>query len=271
MGQKQKFLVVDTETCTINQNFNGLKKPLVYNIGWKIVDRKGNEYAKKSYIVNEIFFNREAFSTAYYKEKRKFYIREINENRLVCKNWNEIYNEFLEDTEKVDFVCAFNASFDLKKAIPFTNRYMEKLYSEDFEEWVYNEEKNANFRRKNSSSRTQSEFLMPYFNGKDVICIWNLAINEIFRKKSYLEWAEKNEKFSESKKFYSSNVENCIQFLDGNLTYSENHTAIEDVNDEIRILLKCLYKRKAEKQLEAFPFRVLKRKVKISENYNNLE
>ena len=51
------YIGVDTETC------NGLKdgekldltQSLVYDIGWAIVDKRGNIYLERSFVVSEIF------------------------------------------------------------------------------------------------------------------------------------------------------------------------------------------------------------------------
>ena len=49
MAQKKYFMVLDTETA------NGLDDPLVYDIGFAIVDKKGQVYLEKSYVIYDTF------------------------------------------------------------------------------------------------------------------------------------------------------------------------------------------------------------------------
>ena len=41
----------------------------------------------------------------------------------------------IEDMKNCDAVGAYNSMFDFKKAIPFTELYVNKLYSNDFYDW----------------------------------------------------------------------------------------------------------------------------------------
>ena len=79
MGKKKLYMVLDTETATLPfvKDFDestrkdiAIAKPLVYDLGWTIVDRKGNVYDKRNYLIQETFFVPNIFNTAYYKDKR---------------------------------------------------------------------------------------------------------------------------------------------------------------------------------------------------------
>ena len=50
--KKDMYLVIDVETC------NSLESPLPYDIGYAICDRKGNIEVERSFIVSEIFVER---------------------------------------------------------------------------------------------------------------------------------------------------------------------------------------------------------------------
>lgn len=65
--KKQYFLVLDTETATVpfindypatdkERKNIAIAKPLVYDIGWIIIDRKGIIIETANYLVQETFF-----------------------------------------------------------------------------------------------------------------------------------------------------------------------------------------------------------------------
>ena len=138
------FLILDCETATIpfvNEIDEEKKKqisvilPLVYDIGWKIIDSKGRTYCARSYIVSEIFSNPTLFNTAYYKDKRPLYIDSIAKGEAEISTWFSICNALRADLEKVEAIGAYNADFDFFRAIRFTNNYISKAYSNNFEKW----------------------------------------------------------------------------------------------------------------------------------------
>ena len=81
--RRKYYLILDCETATMPyaNNFEGsvkqkisIAKPLIYDLGWQIVDRNGNVYAKRNYLISEIFSVPTVFNTAYYKDKRPLYL-----------------------------------------------------------------------------------------------------------------------------------------------------------------------------------------------------
>ena len=78
--RRKYYLILDCETATLPYaaKFTSPKekqrvciaKPLIYDIGWTVVDKKGNIYKKKSFLISEIFSVPSVFNTAYYAEKR---------------------------------------------------------------------------------------------------------------------------------------------------------------------------------------------------------
>ena len=85
MGKIKKYLVLNTETASLpfinDDKYKNLKLsirfPLIYDIGWVIVDRRGNIYKKANYLVNEIFFDEQLYQTAYYYDKKTLYYEEL--------------------------------------------------------------------------------------------------------------------------------------------------------------------------------------------------
>ena len=66
--RKKYLMVLDVET-TNNQMGSRFNDGLVYDIGFTIIDKKGNVYVKRSYAIKEIFDWKELMETAYYKNK----------------------------------------------------------------------------------------------------------------------------------------------------------------------------------------------------------
>ena len=60
----EKYLIIDTETA------NNLDYPLVYDVVYQVVDRKGTIYERGAYLVKEIFVqSKDLMETAYYAKK----------------------------------------------------------------------------------------------------------------------------------------------------------------------------------------------------------
>ena len=153
MSKRKLYLVFDCETCTmdfVNALTEGdaekkkriaIARPLIYDMGWTICDREGNIYSRKQYLVAETFSVPSVFNTAYYKDKRPIYIEMLKRNEIQVMPWSQCIMELIKDMETVESVGAFNSMFDFKKAIPFTELYMNHLYSEDFYTWQEGQKK----------------------------------------------------------------------------------------------------------------------------------
>ena len=138
MRRKNYYLTLDTETATLPfanaiapdekaKKKIAIAKPLVYDIGWVITDRMGEVVKKVNYLVQETFFVPQIFNTAYYRDKRPLYMQKLAQGLTTPKSWNDIIEELIADLENVTIATAYNACFDFKKAIPFTERYIQAL------------------------------------------------------------------------------------------------------------------------------------------------
>ena len=88
--RRHYILVFDTETA------NSLDDPLVYDIGWAIVDKHGRVYETKSFINADIFIDeKDLMQTAYYKDKIPMYWDRYRNGETVIKSWYNIRKEFL--------------------------------------------------------------------------------------------------------------------------------------------------------------------------------
>lgn len=206
--RKALFLVLDTETA------GGFNFPLIYNIGWKIIDKKGNTYLKEEYLINEIFFNEKLMNTAYYKEKLPFYYNELKKGKILAVNAAFVW-ERLKDIKKTFpkiKICAYNAGFD-KFALECT-------------------------------------FNKP-FKSESFIDIWNMFFTFTEKNKKYQDFCERNgytyfDRWKNKK--FRTNAEVAYRYIKNNLSFVESHTALNDVEIEAEILTYIIRQKKKTKK-----------------------
>lgn len=271
-GRKQLFLVLDTETATLpfaneialneKQKKNiAIAKPLCYDIGWLIVDRDLNVYEKRSFLVSEIFCVPQVFNTAYYKDKRPIYLERLKKNETEIKMWSEIRDILFEDLGKVNFCCAFNAMFDFKKAIPFTEQYIYHLYNADYQEWEYNQRQICQSIANGNKPTNGKDFDKDNFNFKGIdfpmIDIWGVTCEKLLNTKRYKKFCLDGEMITESGKFFKTSAESAYRFILKDMSFDEAHTAIDDSIIESYLLHKALKKGKVTRGIIYFPFRQL--------------
>ena len=143
--RRKYYIVLDCETATLPEaiNYEGearkniaIAKPLIYDLGWKVIDAQGRTYARKNYLISEIFSVPAIFDTAYYASKRCIYLEKLEKGEIILTDWKTASAELVEDMDACVAVGAYNSMFDYKKAIPFTDLYISKLYSPDFHAWL---------------------------------------------------------------------------------------------------------------------------------------
>lgn len=273
MGKKKWYLTLDTETATLpfaneiakdakQKQKIAIAKPLVYDIGWVITDRLGNIAKKENFLVQETFFVPNVFNTAYYKDKRPIYMRMLEEKAIDTGNWNYIIEMLQDDLENVDMVTAYNACFDFKKAIPFTERYIKHLYSADYNEWEEKQrEKCEKLIKSKKSDDTNPEYLLPFFKlrGEEypVADLWGVACERLINIDKYRNYCSENKLFTASGVYFKSSAETSFQYLLDKHDFIEDHTALSDAEIEAQILTKALKKGRLDPQIKPFPFRDL--------------
>lgn len=273
MPKKPKlYLVVDTETATLpfvneiaetakERQKIAIAKPIVYDIGWTIVNRKGEILKTCSYLIQETFFVPQIFNTAYYKDKRNLYIDKLQKGEIFAKNWNTVIDEFIADLNSVELVCAYNAPFDLKKAIPFTDKYITALYGTQYQQWEdkqrFNCEKILNKEEPNSNPDFLKSIFEFYEIEKPICDLWSVACETLLNNRNYKKFCLDNERLSNSRLYFSTNAESVFQFLEKDNDFTEEHTALADALIESAILTKIAKKQKIEPCINPFPFRSL--------------
>lgn len=271
--EKLRFLVVDTETATMpfaNEIANNnpelkkkiaIAKPLVYDIGWVIAHRDGSIIEKKQFLIAETFSVPSVFNTAYYKEKRPLYLEMMRKGEIAVLPWAAVMEEFIADLETVDYVGAFNSMFDFCKALPFTELYINKLYSEDYYDWEKAQRRICSNIMNGIPSRKNPDFddKAFHFRGKEypLFDIWGMACNRLLNRVAYKNLCLDLGMITNSGDFFKTSAESSYRYLREEYDFDEAHTALADAEIETYILSKILHYGKVEIGIDFFPFRRL--------------
>lgn len=217
-----RIVVFDTETTS-------LEKPFCYNIGYVIYDTELQAVLeKRDFVVEQIWHNRELFSTAYYADKRQIYIKDMRAKKVHLEKIGYITQMMIRDFANYEVVSAYayNSPFD-DKVFDFNS------------EW---------FKIKNPLDN------IPIYD------IRGYVFDKIGFTPKYKEFCENNELFTE-KGNYSTTAENIYRFIKNDLEFAESHTALADSEIELEILLYCI-KQGAEWDKEYKCYRSIPRKAK---------
>lgn len=273
MPKKLLYLVVDTETATLpfvneiaqsaeSKKAIAIAKPLVYDIGWTICDRRGNIYKKAQYLIAETFAVPAIFNTAYYAEKRPVYLKMLEEGETFIKPWNEVMAEFTADMDSVNAVGAFNSMFDFKKAIPFTELYIKQLYSPNYYNWEKDQIKlcyQLLADKKPAKKNTEFEPTIFRFRGKtyNLFDLWGLAVNHLLNNQKYKDKCIEYNLFTASGTYFKSSAESTYRYICDKYDFIESHTALDDALIETFILSKIAKRHAITIGIDFFPFQKL--------------
>jgi hypothetical protein len=270
MGKKNFYLVLDTETSTLPwvkdysesvRDELAIAKPLVYDIGWKVIDTQGNEYLSKNYLVQETFFAPAIMELAYYANKRPLYTEMFQRGEITNKLWNDIITELIADAKDCKAVCAYNAAFDFKKAIPFTERFINALYG-DYKEFERKQRYSCEMCEKEGKVKSKNpKYLSPEWEIRNevfpIIDLWDVACKRLINIDKYRKYCINNRLWSNSVQYFKTSAETAFQYLANQHDFEESHTALDDAKIEGEILAKALKRGKVEPCMGAFPFREL--------------
>lgn len=194
------IVVFDTETTN-------LEKPFCYNIGYVIfnLDTLSPEL-KRDFVVEQVWHNTMCFASAYYAEKRPLYVERMRKHEVVMDKFGYICQQMIRDfkAHNVEMAFAFNS---------------------DFDERVFNY--NCDWFKCNN----------PFDNIpiKDIRAFAHKYIVD----ECYKEFCEEYGLLTESGN-YSTTAETMFRYIENNLDFNEEHTALADSEIELEVLLKCL-------------------------------
>jgi len=219
--KENRFMVFDTETM-------GLENRVVYDIGYYIVNRRGNIFASRRFLVKEIITNPRIMTDAFYHDKVYSDYLEMLDNsdsRLIY-NWSDIQNYIREDINiyNVNTMSAYNLAFDMS-AIKATNK------------------------------ATGCGTLLT--SRPVLLDLWLFSCLYLFNTRYYKEMAKDNNWISPAGN-YRTTAEHAYRFITLNADYTEPHTALEDAEIESEILNRLLAKKQKipYNTINAHPWRI---------------
>lgn len=272
MAKKLYYLVVDTETATIpfinelaktpeEKKTIAIAKPLIYDIGWTICDRRGNIIKKAQYLIAETFSVPSIFNTAYYAEKRPIYLDMLQRGETAVQPWSAVMDEFVTDMNSVDAVGAFNAMFDFKKAIPFTELYIKQLYSPNYFKWEEEQKEICKriLMQQNKKNNTEFEPDIFRFRGKsyNLFDLWGLSVQHLLNTQKYKDKCIQHGMITQSGTYFKSSAESAYRYLCDKYDFIESHTALDDAMIETFILGKITHDHGIKNGIDFFPFQKL--------------
>ena len=208
--RKSYYVTFDTETA------NGLDDPIVYDLGFAVVDKKGNVYEKHSFVIYETFCGmKELMKSAYYADKLPQYKEQIEsgERKLVrFSTAKKIFNEVCKKYN-VKAIMAHNARFDYRSTAT-TQRYLTK---------------------------SKYRFFLPY--GIELWDTLKMAQDTICRQWTYKEWCYNNGYVTKNGRPRAT-AEILYKYITGNEQFKESHTGLEDVLIEKEIFAHCVAQHK---------------------------
>lgn len=200
-----KIIVIDTETT------NSIDDPFCYDIGFIVMDTEGTIYEQFSFVVADVFLDKELMSSAYFADKIPSYWQDIKEGKRTLKRFKNIKKIFRQMCRQYNIskVVAHNARFDYHSC-NLTSRFLT----------------NSKYR-----------FFFPYG-----IEIWDSLkmSREVFSKDNdYCAFCKENNYLTKNgaKRF---TAEILYRYLTNNNDFIESHSGLEDVLIEKEIFLECI-------------------------------
>lgn len=195
-----KICVFDTETTS-------LEKPFCYNVGFILADTENGEILhKEEFCIEQIWHNTALFSSAYYADKRPFYVNQMRAKKIRLEKWGYVTQRMarLFKTYGIECAFAYNSSFD-EKVFEFNCEWFKTLNP---------------------------------FDNVPILDIRGYVHKFIAFDKVFQNFCEKHERFTETGN-YSTTAETVFQYMTDNPDFIEDHTALSDSIIEFDILKLC--------------------------------
>jgi len=200
-----RFIVVDTETT------NSLDDPLCYDVGFAVVDILGNVYENYSYVVADIFLDKEMMSYAYFADKIPQYWADIKAGTRELKTFFNIKKAFANCVKRnnVKIILAHNARFDYR-SLNLTQRYL---------------------------TSSKYRYFFPF--GVEIWDTLKMSRAVLKNNDDYSNFCWDNDYLTKRMvRRYTAEI--IYRFLSGNNDFEESHTGLEDVLIEKEIFVFCL-------------------------------
>lgn len=201
----KKYIVLDTETT------NNLDDPIAYDIGFAVIDAKGNVYETHSFVIANVFLNKKLMESAYFAEKIPQYWIDIKEGKRKLVRLKTVKKVLKEVMQKYDtnIVIAHNARFDYKSTTT-TQRFL---------------------------TFSKYRYFFPY--GTEIWDTLKMARQALKNNVEYDNFCYNNNYLTKRGcKRYTAEI--IYRFLTGKNDFVESHTGLEDVMIEKEIFVFCM-------------------------------
>ena len=202
------IIVFDTETA-------GVKTQSLLNVGYMIVDLDLTTFnyvtkCKRDYLLRDVYTNTMWLRNDMFvgDEKLAVMANNIIHRGTILRTEKQTFEQMSKDIDKygVQYGFAYNCQFDTDKFAKTAIAYgianpLEKLTA--------------------------------------VFDLWGFAYWKICKTEAYLKFCNDNNLRTKSGKFIPTSVEGVTKYLNDDIAFVEEHTALSDVYWELRILCEC--------------------------------
>ena len=199
------YLMIDTETA------NGLENPLCYDVGFSVINDEGKTLEKHSYVVADIFLDKDLMDVAYFKDKIPTYWEDIKAGKRMLRRFATV-RAIVRDVMaqyNINTVIAHNMRFDYCSTNT-TQRYLT------CSKWRY---------------------FFPY--GTKFVCTLKMARATFNKDEKYIAFCEEHNFVTKHGKPQLT-AEVIYRYLTNNVEFVESHTGLEDVEIETEIFFACI-------------------------------
>ena len=243
--RKNYYVVLDTEGLGLNDYKNkvyGQQKS--YDIGYVVVDKKGNIQKTYNALTEEIFGNEELMKTAYFADKIPLYDFMIDNKEIKIKCFENIIKQLKRDLKSYNIkgIFAYNVNYDIT-ALVETAQFTMKCPKLTFE-------KTKNGKWKPLHEKLLQKILETKIEFYD---IWTMACMTLCQQKTFLANCEKTKSGN-----VKTSAEVVYRYITDESSFCEDHTALSDAVIESEILARIFANGcKPQKQIY-FPFKLVK-------------
>ena len=189
----------------------------------------------------------------------------LNKGEITLTSWKEASAIMVEEMEACEAVGAYNSMFDFKKAIPFTELYIEKLYSNDFYKWEAFQNKIVDEIASKNHLNNNKVFESDVFRFRNktfpLFDLWGLSCEHLLNNDDYKRMCIDENWTTASGKYFKTSAETAYRFITNNIDFEEAHTALDDAIIESILFAEIVKKTISNLTIgiEYFPFRILGR------------
>ena len=211
-------IVIDTETCPVDKSIDKVDpyNMFVYDIGWAVVDKRGNVYETYSFVNADIYLGEKSLMrSAYYADKLPQYEKDIAEGTRKLATMAIIRKILLESIKRynVKQIYAHNMRFDYG-TLNNTQRW---------------------------TSKSKYRYFFPF--GVEICDTLRMSRDVLGNMPTYKKFCAENGYLDRrGKPRFTAEI--IYRFITGENDFIESHTGLEDVMIEKDILAYCFRQHK---------------------------